>query len=287
MSDSRRAPEDRHDGGRPPVASFGADNPGSLTYGDYLRVPELLSLQDLRVGGDTHDELLFIVIHQAYELWFRQILHELDAVIGFLERDQLREATRLLRRVEKIGLLLVQQIHLLETMTPRDFGEFRDALRPASGFQSAQFRELEFLTGVKDRRITRYFPDDSPEREKLERRLSEPDLHSCLLGVLSRAGFETEGPDGLAISEEDLARQLVPVYRDIESWRDIFELCEALVSHDQWLLQWRFHHVRVVERIIGFKVGTGGSPGVAYLNSTLAKRAFGFLVEVRSYIDEG
>ena len=183
--------------------------------------------------------------------------------------------------------VLVEQIHVLETMTPRDFCHFRAALTPASGFQSVQFREVEFLCGLKAPSYLKYLDDQSPERARLQARLDAPSLRDTLYDVLRRQGFAV--PDGVDDDESafDAAiRSLLPVYSETEQWFDLYQLLESLVAIDQWIGIWRYHHVRVVERIIGSKWGTGGSPGVKYLASTLSKRAFPLLWAVRSYLDE-
>jgi tryptophan 2,3-dioxygenase len=265
-----------------------ASNPyAGLTYGSYLKVPELLSLQQPLVAERSHDEHLFIVIHQAYELWFKQVLFELDTVARHLELGNLAEARRLVDRVGVIQRVLVEQIHILETMSPRDFCHFRMALTPASGFQSAQFRELEFLLGLREESYLRSFREGSPERARLEERLATPSLRDRVHELLRLAGFRIA--DDIDDSEESFAaavRSLLPVWAEPEEHRALHDLCESLVSLDQWVAIWRFHHVRVVERVIGTKRGTGGSPGVRYLDSTLTRRAFPLLWAVRSYLDE-
>jgi tryptophan 2,3-dioxygenase len=272
----------------PRGASLAPTQPfGPLTYGSYLKVPELLQLQRLLVPERSHDELLFIIIHQAYELWFKQILFELDTVARLIPLGELREARRLIERVVAIERLLVDQIHILETMTPRDFCHFRQGLAPASGFQSIQFREVEFLSGVRDPHYLRYLAEGSDERAALQRRLDAPSLRDILYGWLRQQGFAIAAdPDADDTSLRSSAEALLPVYRDIEAHAEVYDLCEALVSHDEWLVFWRFHHVRVVERIIGFKPGTGGSHGVRYLDSTVSKRAFPVLWAARALLDE-
>ena len=279
-------PSDSPRPGCPTMPSFGADSVGQLTYGDYLRVPELLSLQKLRVGGKSHDELLFIIIHQTYELWFRQILHELTTAQLHMRCGQLREATRLVERVNTIGDLLVDQLDVLATMRPRDFGHFREALRPASGFQSAQFRELEIALNMLDPHTLRFFEEGTIEREAMDLRLKEPNLIDDLIRVFANHGLDVLNADLSRKDDEDIALAIVPIYRDVEDWRDLYELCESFTRLDTWISTWRFRHVRVVERIIGFKSGTGGSPGVAYLNSTVGRRGCQFLLECRSHLDE-
>jgi tryptophan 2,3-dioxygenase len=258
-----------------------------LTYGTYLRVPELLSLQHPVVGDKSHDEMLFIVIHQAYEIWFKQILFELDTVAVLVARGEIAEARRLTDRVVAIERVLVDQIHILETMLPRDFLHFRQALRPASGFQSAQFREVEFLSGLKDARYLRYYAEGSPEHAALSRRFAAPTLRDVLYTALRAQGYDVSDDADTDQNAFDRAVQsLLPIYRDVEKHFDLYHLCEALVAHDQWIAIWRFHHVRVVERVIGSKPGTGGSPGVGYLESTLNKRALPLLWAVRSSLSD-
>lgn len=260
---------------------------GDLTYGSYLKVPELLGLQELLVAERSHDELLFIVIHQSYELWFKQILFELDTVAKLLVQHEWREATHLLERVVAIERCLVDQIHLLETMRPRDFCHFRQALQPASGFQSVQFREVEFRSGIRDANYLRFMREGSPERARLQARLDEPSLPDILVDALREAGYALPESIEEGTRSWDAAIQaLLPVYRDIDDHIDVYRLCEAFVAHDEWIGIWRYHHVRVVERIIGYKIGTGGSKGVAYLASTLSKRAVPLLWAVRSALDE-
>lgn len=261
-----------------------------LTYNSYLRIPELLDLQTYESKPPAHDELLFITIHQAYELWFKQILFELDSVVESMKADEIYEASRLLQRVLAIEKLLVSQIHILETMTPRDFLRFRSALNPASGFQSIQFRELEFLTGIRDRSVLKHIDQTSDDRRRLERRLESASLRTNFYELLDRQGFEVEVPPeegdlSEAQREKNLAG-LYRLYRYPEKYFHLYTLAEALVEHDQNLLLWRFHHVRVVERLIGTKPGTGGSSGVEYLSSTLSRRAYPSLWEVRGTLSD-
>lgn len=267
------------------MASFGADERGHLTYSEYLKVNELLELQQLRVQGKSHDELLFIILHQTYELWFRQILHELSTVQQHMRVGELRDANRLLQRVLLIGKLLLDQLDVLGTMRPRDFGHFREALRPASGFQSAQFRELEILVGVIEERAFDFFPDGSVEKEAMLARAAKANLLDDLLIVFQNAGFEVL-EDGQPKDENEIIHELVALYQEPEKHPDVYELAENLLQLEHWLLAWRYHHLRVVERIIGMKGGTGGSPGVAYLRGTLNRRAFEFLIEARSHLDD-
>lgn len=261
-----------------------------LSYNSYLKVDELLGLQEFESTPPAHDELLFITIHQAYELWFKQILFEMESIVTRLEINDVYEATRLLQRVLAIERLLVQQIHLLETMTPRDFLSFRRALNPASGFQSIQFREVEFLTGIRRGAVLRGIELTEAQRSRLEARLAAPSLRTKFYEMLIRKGFNVTVPADDAVLEGQAAEttmaELRRIYASPEKYFHIYSLAEALVEHDQNLLLWRFHHVRVVERLIGTKMGTGGSPGVRYLESTLQKRAFPMLWEVRGTLSD-
>lgn len=273
-----------------PVTHPSRGGDSDLTYNSYLKVEELLSLQIHESQPPAHDELLFIIIHQAYELWFKQILFELDTVVDAMKAGEVYEASRLVQRVLKIEKLLVDQIHILETMTPRDFLRFRSALNPASGFQSIQFREVEFLSGIRDRSVLKHIDQDDAERRRLERRLEEPSLRSRFYELLQQKGFDVEVPpeDG-TVSEKLRGRNLDALwelYRYPEDNFHLYSLSESMVEHDQNILLWRFHHVRVVERLIGTKTGTGGSSGVEYLSSTLQRRAFPILWEVRGTLSD-
>lgn len=264
--------------------------PDQLTYGTYLKVGELLELQETQGEPAMHDELLFITIHQAYELWFKQVLFELAEVERRLVLGDIYEAHRLMTRVIAIEKLLVQQIHILETMAPRDFASFRTLLKPASGFQSVQFREVEFFSGIRDRRVLRGLRLSDEERERLEARITRPSLRTVFFEALQKRGWDVVIPPEEVELEGDARAQtlkaLLPMYQNPERHLHLYNLCEAFVEHDQCILLWRFHHVRVVERLIGTKMGTGGSPGVRYLNATLDKRAFSILWEVRGLLDD-
>ncbi|MBV8645131.1 MAG: tryptophan 2,3-dioxygenase [Candidatus Eremiobacteraeota bacterium] len=248
----------------------------TLTYGSYLKVPELLALQQPLGTPAHHDELLFIVIHQVYELWFKQTLHELDAAVGFLDRDDLLKATKAFRRIHAIQRILETQVDVLETMTPQDFNAFRSELNPASGFQSAQFREIEFLGGLRGNEKALAHLDVTPEeRARLERRLREPTLYDALKGHLVRAGFDVS-------SHDTLVATFKRIYEHEESHYALYLLLEDLIEFDERVRLWRSRHVLMVERMIGMKPGTGGSLGVAYLRNTLEKRFFPELWEVRT-----
>ncbi len=263
---------------------------GDLSYNSYLHVPQLLDLQKFESSPPAHDELLFIIIHQAYELWFKQVLYEIDAVSDCMARDDVYEASRLLQRVLAIESLLVQQIHILETMTPRDFLSFRSALNPASGFQSIQFREVEFATGIKDRRVIQGIELTDDDLARLEHRLDAPSLRTDFYEMLQRLNFDVKVPPEEGEWDEEISKYnlaaLQELYAHPEKYFHVYSLAENLVSHDQNILLWRFHHVRVVERLIGTKMGTGGSPGVRYLESTLRRRAFPDLWSVRGTLED-
>ncbi|MFB6262681.1 MAG: tryptophan 2,3-dioxygenase [Bradymonadaceae bacterium] len=262
----------------------------TLSYGSYLKIPELLSLQNRESDPPAHDELLFITIHQAYELWFKEILFELETVRERMDQGDVYEATRLLDRVTAIDDLLVEQIHILETMRPRDFLAFRAALKPASGFQSIQFRELEFLTGIDRPDVLDYVELTDDQRDRLERRLDEPDLRDAFYRLLRRRGFDVALPPPDASTTGDDTRRtsetLADIYGHPRGHDRLYQLAESLVDHDQKLQLWRFHHVRVVERLISTKTGTGGSPGVDYLQSTLDQRAFPLLWSARGQLSD-
>ncbi len=261
-----------------------------LTYGSYLQLERLLAAQELESDPPAHDELLFITIHQVYELWFKQLLHEAtaarDAMLeaGTAARDSDRDADRLwwaqhlLQRMHVIERTLVQQVDVLETMTPQDFLEFRQALAPASGFQSVQFRELEFLSGAKDPSFVERFRGLTPaETERLRTRLAEPSLWDAFLHVLEVKGLPV-GDDAEVMAS---VRQAA---HDRSRHADVWALAEALVQHDELAAAWRARHVVMVERMIGTKTGTGGSSGADYLRSRLELRYFPLLWELRSHL---
>ena len=267
-----------------------ADKP--LTYGTYLRVPQLLELQKSLSSPAHHDEALFIIIHQVYELWFKLVLHEVDSAAEEIEQDHVYEGTRLLRRVVEIQRLLIQQVRILETMRPQDFLGFRYHLNPASGFQSIQFREVEFLLGLKNAGVLDHLVCEPAERQRLEARLAAPSVSDVFDALLVRRGLGRPGaPSHAAVSgvskEEDWrVDALVRIYDDPEGHADLLALCEVLIEIDECLSLWRAHHVQMVERMIGSLRGTGGSAGVGYLQSTLPKRAFPDLWRVRTRLGQ-
>ena len=249
-----------------------------LTYGSYLRIPELLALQHPLSDPPHHDELLFILIHQVYELWFKQTLHELDAAVRFLDRDDLLKVAKAFRRVHAIQRILESQVEVLETMTPQDFNAFRSGLNPASGFQSAQFREIEFRCGLHgNEAYLKHLEVTPPERANLERRQHEPTLYDALKGALARHGFDVSSHDAMIATFRT-------IYENDERHYALYLLLEDLIEFDERVLLWRARHVAMVERMIGMKPGTGGSLGVSYLQKTLQHRFFPELWEVRTVL---
>jgi len=257
--------------------SFGEEG-GRLTYGGYLRLPELLAQQQPQVIPPAHDELLFITVHQAYELWFKQLLHELTAARDAMTPGETWRARQLLQRAHVIERLLVSQIDVLETMTPQDFLQFRSALAPASGFQSVQFRELEFLSGAKDPGfVARFRSLTDAERARLARRLAEPTLWDAYLDLLGTQGLP-------AATDDQILESLVAVARDRARRDDLWQLAEDLLTHDEMAGLWRARHVQMVERQIGTKSGTGGSTGAPYLHRRVPLRYYPLLWELRDWL---
>lgn len=262
-----------------------------LTYNKYLKVDELKSLQICQSDPPHHDEPLFIIIHQAYELWFKLILHELDDVFHYMNINKVRRANFYMKRVVTVFRLLVQQIHLLETMAPKDFLGFRYKLNPASGFQSSQFREIEIAGGMRDQRLIEHFKSDPVAYEQLKKRNAQPSLPEAFYDLLRRRGFTLSVPPADADEEtqnaaqEERIRELLKLYDEEDDYPDLHDLAESFMDFDQCIFLWRMNHVTVVERMIGFKKGTGGSDGVAYLRTTLFKRCFDDLWKLRSYLE--
>jgi len=254
-----------------------------LTYGGYLKINELISLQNLHSDPPHHDETLFIIIHQVYELWFKQMLHEIDTIVEHLNRDEPLSSHRLLRRCIEIQRVLVSQVAVLETMTPMDFLAFRDRLNPASGFQSAQFRELEFVSGLKNKNYLNSYKPDSEEYARLVARLERPSVGDAFYGMLRRRGFDLPEGEGEEAHGQRI-RELMRIYQESEKHYDLFLLAESLIEYDETFALWRLHHVKMVERMIGSKTGTGGSEGAAYLKKTVDRKFFPELWELRSHI---
>ncbi len=256
-----------------------------VTYSSYLKLEELLSLQKPVSDGPEHDETLFIIIHQIYELWFKELLHEVDYLKSLLAAEDATRASHTLKRILTILKVVVAQIDVLETMTPLEFLSFRARLESGSGFQSFQFRELEFVLGAKNKAALERYEAGGEQRKRLTRRLEEPTLWDAFLRLLASKGH----PVPREALERDVTRPVEPVpalhpvliaiYR-----RDpvLASLCERLVDLDEGVQEWRYRHVKMVQRTIGTKRGTGGSEGAAYLMTTLDRPIFPDLWEIRA-----
>jgi len=255
------------------------------TYAEYLKVDELLALQQPRSDGPEHDEMLFIVVHQVYELWFKELLHEFDYLQRLLSRNDGVRALHTLKRILTILKVLVAQLDILETMTPLEFLSFRDRLESGSGFQSYQFREIEYVLGRKEPQALQRYPDGSTPRLRLERRMRADTLWDTFLQHLAA--------NGVAVPQADLRRDvtqpvasspalhaaLVDVYRNRPA---LAGLCERLVDLDEGFMEWRYRHVKMVQRTIGTRRGTGGSAGADYLLGTLNRPLFPDLWAIRT-----
>ena len=261
-----------------------ADEPApKLTYSSYLRLDQLLSAQQPRSA--EHDEMLFIVIHQVYELWFKQLLHELTRLQQHLAAGDTTHSMRTLRRTLAILKIVVAQLDVLETMTPTQFTRFRDALGTSSGFESAQFRELEAGLGRRDRMMVAQYPADSPERARITAAMSRPSVFDSFLSYLADQGYDV--PADVRARDVTLPLQasagvqqvLKKVYDDDT---DATAVCELLVDLDEGMQEWRYHHIKMVERTIGARPGTGGSAGATYLHTTLGTPTFPDLWAMRS-----
>jgi tryptophan 2,3-dioxygenase len=255
------------------------------TYSSYLKLDDLLALQQPLSDEKAHDEMLFIIIHQAYELWFKQILHELDRLQTLLKTCDYPRAQFSLKRVLAVLKVIIAQLDVLETMLPLDFLAFRSLLETASGFQSVQFRELEFALGHKRRKVFEHLPDASQARLRLEKRYADPALWDSLLAGLAHSGYPVPGEllirdltQPIAPSPQ-LRKMLIDIYLSSPQLVFLFEL---LLDLDQGFQEWRYRHVKMVERMIGGKYGTGCSEGVGYLKSTLFKPFFPDLWALRT-----
>ena len=267
------------DGGRP-KPRFGEED-RELSYGSYLRIPELLSLQTLLSDPPAHDELLFIVVHQAYELWFNVILFELGTVREAMFAGHAHRARHALGRVLAIQRVLLEHLAVIETMSPQDFLEFRSNLAPASGFQSVQFREIEIVSGLKEPGLVAKLGDLPEERERLSRRLGEPTLWDAFCALLEAYGLPMPAGEDRAGERRE---SLLSMMRDGDTYADAVGVSEDLLAYDEGLSMWRYRHILMVERQIGSKTGTGGSTGSSYLRTTLDKRLYPELWDVRSYL---
>lgn len=279
---------DERDDPRPSNAASGAhtDFRDEMSYGGYLRLDQLLDCQSPRSA--EHDEMLFLIIHQSTELWLKLVIHELSAAMALIAEGALRPSFKMLARVARIQAQLIQSWDTLSTLTPADYLAFRDALGHASGFQSAQYRTVEFLLGNKQRDRLAPHAHDSETHDALRQTLESPGIYDEVLMLLGRAGFAIDK----SVLERDWAEPHRPnesvlaawhaIYTNTERHWDLYELGEKLVDLEDAFQQWRFRHLTTVERIIGRKRGTGGTAGVGYLQNALATRFFPELWSVRT-----
>lgn len=257
-----------------------------MTYGEYLRLDNILSSQK-RLSGH-HDEMLFIIIHQVSELWMKLLLHELTSAIQAIQEDKMQAAFKMLARVTKIQTQIIQGWDVLSTLTPAEYLEFRDKLGKASGFQSFQYRQIEFALGYKTKHILKIYEKNTILYEQLEKSYHAPSIYDVSIQALAKAGFNLN-PKVLNrdysvtySGDETVANAWKEVYLDVDKYWNLYQLAEKLVDVEDWLQQWRFRHMKTVERIIGFKTGTGGSSGVHYLRQVLDHRFFPELWDLRT-----
>jgi tryptophan 2,3-dioxygenase len=254
-----------------------------VSYAGYLRLDQLLSAQQPQ--SDEHDEMLFIVIHQIYELWFKQLLHELARLQAQLEAAETTHAMRTMRRTLAILKIVVAQLDVLETMTPTQFTRFRDMLGTSSGFESAQFRELEAVLGRRDRMMVAQYPQGSPERDRITAAMARPSLFDSFLRYLDGQGYDVPA----AVRDRDVSQPLAASDAVQQVLKQVYDddtdataVCELLVDLDEGMQEWRYHHIKMVQRTIGGRRGTGGSAGATYLQTTLGTPTFPDLWDMRS-----
>ncbi|MDO5505858.1 MAG: tryptophan 2,3-dioxygenase family protein [Pseudoxanthomonas suwonensis] len=282
---------DIHDNERPLEAGIQTDLAGRMSYGGYLQLDTLLSAQ--RPVSDEHDEMLFIIQHQTSELWLKLLIHELKAAVVLLRQDRTGVFRKVMARCKRVLDQLTAQWSVLETLTPSEYLEFRDALGPSSGFQSLQYRTVEFLLGNKNAAMLKVFAHDEKAHAGLQAVLQAPSLYEEFLAYLARWGH----PIPEAALQRDFSRPhamdeaLLPVFRriyaDTDTWWREYALCEDLVDLETQFQLWRFRHMRTVMRIIGFRKGTGGSSGVGFLKRALDLTFFPELFEVRTHLGPG
>ncbi|PEA53975.1 tryptophan 2,3-dioxygenase [Bacillus pseudomycoides] len=258
----------------------------NMTYGEYLQLDSLLSSQ--KRLSNHHDEMLFIVIHQASELWMKLILHELEAAIESIQNGDLAPAFKMLARVSKIQSQIIQSWDILATLTPAEYIEFRDSLGQSSGFQSYQYRMIEFALGYKTPHILKIYEKDEELYTRLHKALHTPSLYDVAIQTLAKEGF----PINKSILQRDITQPYeadatveaawLEVYSNVQKYWDLYQLAEKLIDIEDWLQQWRFRHMKTVERIIGHKMGTGGSSGVSYLKRVLDQSFFPELWTIRT-----
>lgn len=260
-----------------------------LTYASYLKVDELLDLQEFQSDPKEHDEMLFIIIHQTYELWFKQIIHELNFMCYNLDNSNITRAAKAMKRVNTILKVIVHQVDILETMTPLEFNSFRNYLQSASGFQSYQFRELEFLLGNKKEKMIEYFESNPDAHNSLRDLYQKPTVWDKVLKFLYANGHDV--PNELLERDftkpyegnEEVQEILIDIYKKALPYASYLEM---LLDFDEGLQEWRYRHVKMVERTIGAKMGTGGSEGAEYLKKTLFQPVFPDLWAIRSRFEQ-
>jgi tryptophan 2,3-dioxygenase len=266
--------------------SYHTDFDKGMAYGDYLGLQNLLSAQHLR--SDAHDEMLFIIMHQASELWMKLMIHELMAALDHLKNDELRPAFKMTARVSQIQEQLTQSWGILATMTPTDYLTFRDTLGAASGFQSFQYRTLEFMMGNKDRKFLAPHKDRPEWHAALDQVLNAPSLYDETICLLARKGFAIDASETARDwseprdANDSVLAAWVEVYRNAEKYWDLYEWAEELIDLEDAFQTWRFRHRTTVERVIGHKRGTGGTSGVGYLKRALEIRFFPELWDART-----
>ncbi|SDZ30200.1 tryptophan 2,3-dioxygenase [Thermoactinomyces sp. DSM 45892] len=258
----------------------------NMTYGDYLQLDQILDAQNPL--SNHHDEMLFVIIHQTSELWMKQMIHELQAAIQHIVSNRIASALKMLSRVSRIQSQVIQSWDVLSTLTPAEYIEFRNSLGESSGFQSYQYRIIEFYLGKKSTPIMEIYSHKDEVKKMLEGALQQPSLYDVAIQALANRGF-TISPSILDRdwtkpyqSDESVEKAWLEVYQDVNQYWIYYQLAEKLVDIEDWMQQWRFRHMKTVERIIGFKRGTGGSPGVPYLRSTMEHRFFPELWDLRT-----
>jgi tryptophan 2,3-dioxygenase len=260
----------------------------NMTYAEYLRLDMILESQ--KGLADHHDEMLFIIIHQVSELWMKLMLHEIYAAIESVKTDDMQTAFKRLARVSKIQSQIIQSWDVLSTLTPAEYMEFRDSLGQASGFQSYQYRLIEFALGYKTSHILKIYEKKTKMKDMLQKAYHAPSLYDVSIQALAKSGLPISNKIMIrdyskSYEEEESVKQAwLTVYRNVDQYWDLYQLGEKLVDIEDWLQQWRFRHMKTVERIIGFKKGTGGSSGVNYLKKVLDQRFFPELWKLRTEI---
>lgn len=262
------------------------DFKNDMTYGEYLSLEAILSSQNRL--SDHHDEMLFLIIHQVSELWMKLIIHELQAAIQAIQQEEMQPAFKMLARVSKIQQQIIQAWDVLATMTPAEYLQFRDSLGKASGFQSYQYRQIEFALGYKSKHILKIYEKDETILNELQHAYTAPSIYDVAIAALAKAGLKVNpallNRDFSVVynGDDSVAAAWKIVYENIDTYWDLYQLAEKLVDIEDSLQQWRFRHMKTVERIIGFKVGTGGSSGVNYLRQVLDHRFFPELWDLRT-----